>query len=84
DNLCHIAHNVDIGKHTVVIAGCSIGGSAKIGEFCWLAPSSTILENVKIGNYARVGLGAVVVKDVPEHANMVGNPAIDFRIRNKS
>lgn len=79
DNLVHVAHNAEIGTHTVVIANAEIGGSNKIGDYCWIAPSTSMRENIKIGNHARVGLGSVVMRDVPENANMIGNPAIDLR-----
>lgn len=40
-----------------------------------LGANSTIVCGVTIGQYAFVGAGAVVVKDVPDHALVVGNPA---------
>ena len=48
---------------TVIEEGASIGANA------------TILPGIKIGQYAMVGAGAVVTKDVPEKAIVVGNPA---------
>lgn len=48
---------------TVVEEGASIGANA------------TILPGVRIGQFAMVGAGAVVTKDVPPHARVVGNPA---------
>jgi UDP-2-acetamido-3-amino-2,3-dideoxy-glucuronate N-acetyltransferase len=36
---------------------------------------AVILPNVRIGNFALVGAGAIVTRDVPEHALVVGNPA---------
>jgi len=80
DNLAHIAHNSQVGRQTVITASVTLSGSVKVGEFCWLAPSSVILENIKIGNRSRIGIGAVVTKDVPENANMMGNPAINFKM----
>ncbi|MBD0532783.1 WxcM-like domain-containing protein [Acinetobacter baumannii] len=49
---------------TIVEQGASIGGNA------------TILPGIRIGRNALVGAGAVVTKDVPENAIVVGNPAI--------
>ena len=48
---------------TVIEEGASIGANA------------TILPGIKIGQYAMVGAGAVVTKDVPENAIVIGNPA---------
>ncbi|MEX8154535.1 WxcM-like domain-containing protein [Acinetobacter baumannii] len=49
---------------TIVEQGASIGGNA------------TILPGIRIGRNALIGAGAVVTKDVPENAIVVGNPAI--------
>ncbi len=48
---------------TIIKKGCSIGANA------------TILCGIKIGEYALVGAGAVVTKDIPNRALVVGNPA---------
>lgn len=40
-----------------------------------IGANATILPGVTIGEYAMVGAGAVVTKDVPHHAQVVGNPA---------
>jgi acetyltransferase-like isoleucine patch superfamily enzyme len=42
---------------------------------CTLGANSTTLPNVTIGRWAMVGAGAVVTRDVPDHALVVGNPA---------
>lgn len=75
NNLCHIAHNNKIGKN-VMITGCvNISGSNVIGDSAWIAPNSSIRGWVNIGEGATVGMGAVVVKDIPAHETWVGNPA---------
>lgn len=76
DNFCHIAHNVVIGRHSLIIAHAMIGGSTKIGDFAWIAPNAALMEGIKIGDKSLVGLGAVVTKDVPDNTIVVGNPAI--------
>ena len=75
NNLCHIAHNNKIGKN-VSITGCvNISGSNIIGDDAWIAPNSSIRGWVHIGDGATVGMGAVVVKDIPAKETWVGNPA---------
>lgn len=75
NNLCHIAHNNKIGRN-VTITGCvNVSGSNTIDDDAWIAPNSSIRGWVHIGKGATVGMGAVVVKDVPEHETWVGNPA---------
>lgn len=75
DNLVHIAHNAVIGQNTLVIAGSVVCGGAVLGRNCWLAPNSVIKEGVRVGDFSMVGLGAVVVKNVPEQVLVVGVPA---------
>lgn len=75
DYNCHIAHNVKIGKNCLVIAGTIIGGSTEIGDGCYLGIGCMIKNKVKIGNNVTIGMGAVVLKDVPDGATVVGNPA---------
>lgn len=87
DNLVHIAHNVIIGKNTLVIANSMIAGSVEIGENCWIAPSCNLMNGIKIGNNATIGLGSVVTKDIPKNQVYLGNPAIpidDFRLLQKA
>jgi UDP-3-O-[3-hydroxymyristoyl] glucosamine N-acyltransferase len=75
DNLVHIAHNVQIGDHSLIIANSMLGGSVTIGAKGWIAPSVSIMNQVTIGDASTIGLGAVVLKDVEDHSVMVGNPA---------
>ncbi|HET7604337.1 MAG TPA: hypothetical protein VFK36_15035 [Gemmatimonadales bacterium] len=75
DNLVHIAHNVTIGQHALVIAHAMVGGSTEVGDGAWVAPSATLRDGIRIGHHATVGLGALVVKDVPDGAVVMGAPA---------
>ena len=75
NNLCHIAHNNIIGKN-VAIAGCvNVSGGNIIEDDVWIAPNSSIRGYVHIGEHAFIGMGAVIVKDVPAGETWVGNPA---------
>lgn len=56
-------NTADDYRKTLVRKGASIGANA------------TILSGITIGEYALVGAGAVVAKDVPDHAVVTGNPA---------
>lgn len=78
DNLIQVAHNVEIGKNTVIAALTGIAGSTKIGENCMIggqvgiAGHLTIANNVKIA--AQTGISASVLK---ENVVLQGTPAVD-------
>jgi UDP-3-O-[3-hydroxymyristoyl] glucosamine N-acyltransferase len=75
DTRCHIAHNVKIGKNCLITSGVTIGGSAEIGDDVYIGIGALIRNKIKIGKGAIIGMGAVVVTDVPEGITVVGNPA---------
>lgn len=79
DNLCHIAHNVVIGKHCVIIAQSMIGGSTKIGDYSWIAPSVCIRDGIKIGKNVLIGMGSVITKDVGDGWVVYGVPGKKVR-----
>ena len=78
EDVVQIGHNCIIGNNTFISGGVIICGSVIVGKNCWLAPNSVIREGIQIGDRGFVGLGAVVVKDVPEGDIVVGNPAKKF------
>ena len=82
DNLCHIAHNVVIGKRTIVVCLSAVMGSVHIGDDCWVA-TSMIRDQRHVGDNCVVGMGAVVVKDVPSGTTVAGNPAKPFERKEK-
>jgi UDP-3-O-[3-hydroxymyristoyl] glucosamine N-acyltransferase len=75
DNLVHIAHGVQIGKNSLIIANAMIAGSVVIGENVWVSPSSSIRQKLIVEDGALVGLGSVVVKNVEKNTVVAGVPA---------
>jgi UDP-3-O-[3-hydroxymyristoyl] glucosamine N-acyltransferase len=75
DTGCHIGHNSVIGENTMIAARAMLGGSLKVGERCWLGPVTTYRDWLEIGDDAYIGLGSLVVKDVPAGGRYMGSPA---------
>jgi UDP-3-O-[3-hydroxymyristoyl] glucosamine N-acyltransferase len=75
NNHVHVAHNCIIGAGSIIGCSVSISGSTTIGERCWIAPGATLRNKIAVGDGATVGMGAVVVKDVPAGVTVTGVPA---------
>jgi UDP-3-O-[3-hydroxymyristoyl] glucosamine N-acyltransferase len=79
DNLVHIAHNVVIGRNSMVIANAMIAGSVTIGDNVWIAPSASTMNNIEIASNSVIGLGAVARKNTEPGDVIVGNPGKPLR-----
>lgn len=75
DDAVFIAHNVHVGAASFLIAGSQISGSVRIGQRVWISPEATLINKITVGDDALVGLGAVVVGDVPANTVVAGVPA---------
>jgi sugar O-acyltransferase (sialic acid O-acetyltransferase NeuD family) len=70
-----IGHDDEIADFVSISATVSMGGSLKIGEGAYIGLGSTLMPGVRIGAQSRVGIGAVVIRDVPDQVTVAGNPA---------
>ena len=78
---CTLFHGVTIGRRDVISPdGERIVGYPVIEDEVWIGPGACIIGPVRVGRGAIVGAGAVVVKDVPAHAIVAGNPARVIRL----
>jgi len=65
DNLVQVAHNVVIGKHSVVAAQTGISGSTRVGEYVQMAGQVGIVGHVEIADGSRIAAQSGVSKSVP-------------------
>lgn len=83
DNLVHVAHNVSIGRNTLLVAQVGISGSCEIGDQVILAGQVGVGDHVKIGDNSILIAQAGVVQDVPPKAIQSGSPSLDHRLSRK-
>jgi UDP-3-O-[3-hydroxymyristoyl] glucosamine N-acyltransferase len=85
DNLIQIAHNVEIGKNTVMAAQSGISGSAKIGENCIIGGQVGIVGHIKIADKTGIGAQSGIGKSISKPGTAVqGSPAFDYKENLKS
>jgi UDP-3-O-[3-hydroxymyristoyl] glucosamine N-acyltransferase len=84
DNQIQIAHNVEIGKHTVIAAQTGIAGSTKIGEHCVIGGQVGIVGHIQIGNYVKIQAQSGIGRNIKDHEVLQGTPAIGYSEYNKS
>lgn len=75
DNLVQIAHNVEIGENSIIVAQTGISGSTVIGKGVTLAGQSGVVGHITIGDNAVVAAQAGVTKSVPPNTCVSGYPA---------
>lgn len=67
DNLIQVAHNVEIGEHTVIAAQTGIAGSTKIGRFCMIGGQVGIVGHLVIADKVKIaaqsGIGTSLLKE---------------------
>jgi len=76
DNLVQIAHNVEVGEDTVIVAQAGISGSTSVGSRVTLAGQAGIVGHIRIGDDVTIGAQAGVTKDVPDRSVLLGSPAV--------
>jgi UDP-3-O-[3-hydroxymyristoyl] glucosamine N-acyltransferase len=76
DNLVHVAHNVVIGRHCLVMGQSGFAGSTRLGDYCVIASQSGIAGHLKLGTQATVGAKSGVMRDVPDKGTVLGIPAL--------
>jgi len=79
DNLVQIAHNVQIGRHCVVVAQTGISGSAVLEDFVAIGGQAGVLGHVTIGMGAQIAASSRVRDSVPPGARWGGAPAKPVR-----
>lgn len=87
-NYTHVSPNVKIGKNCTIISGVVFGNKSEnlnkipvtVGDNCVFGLDCKILGSVKIGNNVTIGANAIITKDIPDNAIVVGvNKIIGYK-----
>nr|CAA6807152.1 MAG: UDP-3-O-[3-hydroxymyristoyl] glucosamine N-acyltransferase (EC [uncultured Thiotrichaceae bacterium] len=77
DNLIHIAHNVQIGDHTVIAACTGIAGSAKIGSRCQISGMCSIAGHLTVADGTTITATSFVINSITEPGVYSSGTTID-------
>jgi UDP-3-O-[3-hydroxymyristoyl] glucosamine N-acyltransferase len=75
DNLVQIAHNVQVGAHSILCSQVGIAGSTRVGSYVTLAGQVGLAGHIEVGDKAVLAAKAGVSKNVPAEAMLIGAPA---------
>src|SRR5881398_328754 len=75
DNLVQIAHNVVIGKNSVIVAQTGISGSTRVGERVMMGGQVGIVGHIEIGDGTAIGAQSGIAKSIPGGI-WFGSPAV--------
>jgi UDP-3-O-[3-hydroxymyristoyl] glucosamine N-acyltransferase len=79
DNLVHVAHNVVLGRHCLVMGQVGFAGSTRVGDYSVVASQSGIAGHLTIGRQAVIGAKSGVMRDIPDGGRVLGIPAAPDR-----
>lgn len=80
DNLCQVAHNVEMGQNTVMAAQSGIAGSAHVGSQCMIGGQSGVNGHISVADHTTVAARTGVIGNVKKEGEvLLGYPAIDHK-----
>jgi UDP-3-O-[3-hydroxymyristoyl] glucosamine N-acyltransferase len=75
DNLVHLAHNVEVGEYSFLVAQVGVSGSTKLGKRVALAGQVGLAGHIELGDGVQVGAQSGVHRSVPPGQTVSGYPA---------
>jgi UDP-3-O-[3-hydroxymyristoyl] glucosamine N-acyltransferase len=75
DNLVHVAHNVTLGHHCLIMGQVGFAGSTRVGDYGVIASQSGIAGHLDLGKQVTVGAKSGVMRNIPDGGRVLGIPA---------
>jgi UDP-N-acetylglucosamine acyltransferase len=72
----HVAHDCQIGSHTILANGVQMGGHVHIGDWAIVGGLAAVHQFGKVGAHAMVGGSSALHMDVPPYVMGSGNPCV--------
>lgn len=80
DNLIQVAHNVEIGEHTVIAAQTGISGSTKIGHHNMIGGQVGFVGHIVVAPYTKINAQSAIAQNIKKEGLVLcGTPAFDMR-----
>jgi UDP-3-O-[3-hydroxymyristoyl] glucosamine N-acyltransferase len=79
DNLVHIAHNVILGQHCLILGQVGFAGSTRLGDNSVVAAQAGVAGHLELGRLVTIGAKSGVMRNIPDGGKVLGIPAAPDR-----
>ncbi len=79
DNLVHIAHNVILGQHCLILGQVGFAGSTRLGDYSVVASQAGVAGHLELGRQVTIGAKSGVMRNIPDGGKVLGSPAAPDR-----
>ena len=84
DNQIQVAHNAEIGDHTVIAAQSGVAGSAKVGRYCVIGGQVGVVGHIEVGDHVQIQGQSGVSSNIPSNMAIQGTPAFSYKDYSRS
>lgn len=79
----HLAHDCQVGNHTIFANNASLAGHVEIGDWVILGGFTTVHQFVRVGAHAMTSMASALVQDLPPYVMVSGNKAVPHGINSE-
>lgn len=79
----HIAHDCQVGSHTIFANNATLAGHVEVGDWAILGGFTGVHQFVRVGAHSFCGVGTVLLQDLPPYVTCAGSPAVPRAINSE-